>query len=326
MGFAHIPVLLGETLEALVIQPDGTYVDCTAGGGGHSSAIATRLGPDGRLVSLDRDPSAVSAATARIEATLADTPEAERPTWSVTHTPFSGFERVLGSLGLEPGSIDGVLADLGVSSPQLDHADRGFSFSSDGPLDMRMDPTSGPIAAELVATLDERDLADAIFRLADERGSRRIARTLVQARAEAPITTTAQLADLVSKALGGRRGARIHPATKTFQALRLLVNGELDELSVLLEAVPRWLRVGGRFAVITFHSGEDRPVKRRFVDLSKGCVCPPSSPICTCGKKPQMKLIGRKGLVASDAETSANPRSRTARLRVIEKLEGNDEG
>lgn len=326
MAFAHIPVLLGEALEALALDPSGTYVDCTAGGGGHSSGLASRLGPGGRLISLDRDPSAVAAATARIEAALADRPEAERPTWSVVHTPFSGFDRTLRGLGLVPGDVDGVLADLGVSSPQLDRADRGFSFSSDGPLDMRMDPTSGPTAAELIATMDERDLADAIYRLADERGSRRIARTLVATRVEAPIETTAQLADLISRALGGRRGSRIHPATKTFQALRLLVNGELDELSELLDVAPRWIRTGGRFAVITFHSGEDRPVKQRFAELTKGCVCPPSSPICTCGRTPRGKQISRKGLVASADETSANPRARTARLRVIEMLEGNDEG
>jgi len=326
VGFVHVPVLLGEALDALALRPSGTYVDCTAGGGGHSSEIASRLGPGGRLVSLDRDPSAVAAATARIGATLADRPESERPAWSVVHTPFSGFESALRGAGIEPGTVDGVLADLGVSSPQLDRPERGFSFGSDGPLDMRMDPTSGPTAAELLATMDEVEIADAIYRLADERGSRRIARAIVKARAEAPLSTTSELAALVSRAVGGRKGSRIHPATKTFQALRLLVNREPDELSALLDGVLRWLRPGGRLAVITFHSGEDRPVKQRFVELSRGCICPPSSPVCTCDHRPAVKLVTRKGLVASDAETAENPRARTARLRVVEKLETTDEG
>jgi 16S rRNA (cytosine1402-N4)-methyltransferase len=323
--FEHTPVLLSETLEALAVRSDGTYVDCTAGGGGHSAAIASRLGAGGRLLSFDRDPLAVEAAGRRIEATLAEQPVDRRPTFEVLQTPFSAFARVLSHAGLAPGSLDGVLADLGVSSPQLDRAERGFSFGHDGPLDMRMDPTSGPTAAELVATLDEAALADALFRLADERASRRIARFIVAARQQTPITRTGQLASIVSKAVGGRRGSRIHPATRTFQALRLLVNGELDELGVLLDVVPRWLRPGGRFAVITFHSGEDRPVKQRFVALSRGCICPPSSPICTCGRTPQAKLIRRKGYVASAEETARNPRARTARLRVIEVLEPGDE-
>ncbi len=322
-GFVHVPVLVEEVLDALALKAGGTYVDCTAGGGGHSAAIARQLGPDGRLIALDQDPSAVAAASDRIAAAIKELPADARPAWEVVHTPFSGFGHALAARGVEPGEVDGVLADLGVSSPQLDRPERGFSFADDGPLDMRMDPTAAtPTAADLVATLDERALADALYRLADERDSRRIARAIAAARAEGPITTTARLAEVVSDAVGGRRGRRIHPATRTFQALRLLVNREPDELDALLDVVPRWLRrPGGRFAVITFHSGEDRPVKRAFAALSSGCVCPPSAPVCVCGKTPAARRVGGKGWTATAAETDANPRARTARLRVVEMLE-----
>lgn len=317
---AHIPVLLQETIDALRVQPHGLYVDCTVGRAGHSAAIAAQLTAGGRLVCMDRDPDAIAAATHR----FVDPSAGVRV--DIVHAPFSELDRVLESLAIARGSVHGILADLGVSSPQLDRPERGFSFSSDGPLDMRMDTTSGSTAAELVASMPERDLADAIFQLGDERDSRRIARALVRARTEAPIDTTARLAEVVSGAKGGRRGARIHPATKTFQALRILVNDERGELSALLDSAMSWLQVGGRLALITFHSGEDRPVKRRLAELARGCVCPPSAPICICGVQPTVRLIHRKGVVAGPDELARNPRARTARLRIAERLEDVDEG
>lgn len=310
MAFHHVPVLLDEVVQALEPRPDGTYVDCTVGGAGHSWALAERLGPQGRLVAFDRDATAVEVARAR----LAGVP----PRVDVVHAPFSRLGEALAELGLSPGSVDGVLADLGVSSHQIDTAERGFSFQQDGPLDMRMDTSSGPSAADLVASLPEADLADLIYRLGDERRSRAIARAIVGGRTEARLLRTGQLAELVQDAVGGRKGARVHPATRTFQALRMAVNGELDELSALLGQALRWLRVGGRLAVISFHSGEDRPVKRLFHELAS----PPADPADPYGRRPAplVRLPWRRGLVGGAEEIEANPRARSARLRVAEKL------
>lgn len=317
--FVHLPVLLSEVCSALQLRPDSLIVDCTAGGGGHSSEILRQLGPAGRLIALDRDPAAVRAATARLQATAASLGEAA-PSWEVVHSPFSSLGSVLTERGVVPNSIDGLLADLGVSSPQLDVADRGFSFMSDGPLDMRMDTTSGETAAQLVHRLSEYDLADVLFRLGDEKRSRRIARELVRRREEAPFERTSDLASFIEEVLGGRRGSRTHPATKSFQALRMKVNGELDQLDVLLDAGLSWLRPGGRWAVITFHSGEDRPVKRRFTELSRDCICPPAQPVCTCSHRAQLRLPRPWSFAASESELHTNPRARSARLRVAERL------
>jgi 16S rRNA (cytosine1402-N4)-methyltransferase len=318
--FRHTTVLLAEAVDALCVRPDGTYVDCTAGGGGHSAGIAARLGPGGRLVAFDRDAAAVAATRARLDRALSGVPSDERPRIDVVHSPFSRVPSTLLDLGVAPGALDGLLADLGVSSPQLDRPERGFSFGADGPLDMRMDPSTGPTAADLVADLDRRDLSDLIRDFGDERESWRIAGAIVRRRADRPFETTADLAGAVSDAKGGRRGARIHPATKTFQALRIAVNAEIEELDALLAWGPDLLAAGGRWAMITFHSGEDRRVKRRFAELRKGCVCPPSSPICICGRLPSLAVPRGSGTTAGAEEVAFNPRSRSARLRVAERL------
>ncbi len=312
-AFAHAPVLLRETLEALAPPPGGLAVDCTAGGGGHSHALGEAVGPTGRLIALDRDPSAVAAARAR----LADL----QCRWEVVQAPFSELDAVLAGAGVAPGSVDAILADVGVSSHQIDTAERGFSFAADGPLDMRMDPTGGLTAADLVNTLAERELADLIFHLGDERDSRRIARAIVRRRDAQAFARTADLAALIESAVGGRKGARIHPATRSFQALRIAVNGELDELDALLRSALAWLRPGGRLGVITFHSGEDRRVKRWFALLRRDCICEPKGPTCTCGWHPQVRLPSGKGWTAAPDEIAANPRARSARLRVAERLD-----
>ena len=323
--FHHEPVLLWETLEALRPRPEGLYVDCTVGGGGHSSALARLLTAGGRLIALDRDPDAIEAAGAAIEAALADRPPPLRPRFDLVHAPFSRLGAELRGLGVTPGTVDGLMADLGVSSPQLDRPDRGFSFARDGALDMRMDPSTGTSAARLLATIDERELTQLLREAGGERDARRVARAIVRAREAEPIETTGQLASLVERAVGGRRGSRIHPATRTFQALRIQVNDEDGELTSLLDQGLAWLRPGSRWAVITFHSGEDRPVKHRFADLARDCVCPPRDPICTCDAVAQVRLPSPRGVTASSEEIALNPRARSARLRVAERLERADD-
>ncbi len=317
--FQHTPVLLDESIEALALKDGGTYIDVTAGGGGHSSELLRKLGPGGRLLALDRDADAVAAATARLAAVQAELGERCAP-FEVVHAPMSELAAVLEQRGLEDGSIDGILADLGVSSHQLSTASRGFSFAHEGPLDMRMDRSSGCSAADLVNELPESELADIIYRYGDEPKSRRIARAIVRARGAGPITSTGQLAEIVAGAVGGRRGAKLHPATRTFQALRIHLNDEVGELSSLLEAGLRLLRPGGRWAVITFHSGEDRAVKHYFAALARGCTCPSSLPVCVCDGQPQVRLLPRKGIAPGADERTANPRARSARLRVAELL------
>lgn len=323
--FQHEPVLLRETLDALRPRPEGLYVDCTVGGGGHSAAIAARLAAGGRLIALDRDPDAIEAARCTIDAALADRPEPLRPRVDLVHAPFSQLGPELRALGVVPGQVDGLLADLGVSSPQLDRPDRGFSFGRDGALDMRMDPSTGVSAAELLATIEEPELTALLRQGGEARNARRIARSILWARKVRPIDSTAALADIVEKAVGGRRGSRIHPATRTFQALRIRVNDEDGELTALLDQGLAWLRIGGRWAVITFHSGEDRPVKRRFVELARDCVCPPTDPICTCDAMAQVLLPSPRGWTASPDEITRNPRARSARLRLAERLETFDD-
>ena len=317
--FIHRPVLVQEVLDALVLSPGGTYVDCTAGGAGHASEIVRRIGSSGRLIALDRDGDAVKAATERLSGVAAELGDAA-PSWEVVHAPFSRLDSVLSERSVARASIDGILADLGVSSPQLDRPERGFSFGADGPLDMRMDPDQPPSAADLVNQLPEEELARVLYTLGDESQSRRIARVIVQRREDQPFERTADLAAVIEKAKGGRRGARTHPATRSFQALRMKVNEELDELGSLLDSGHRWLRPGGRWVLITFHSGEDRPVKRRFTELSRDCVCPSAQPICTCDHRASLRLPRPWTLTATDDEIAANPRARSARLRIAERL------
>ncbi len=302
----HRPVLLEETLAALAVHPDGVYVDGTAGGGGHSHAIASLL-TTGRLIALDQDPDAVKQATAR----LAGLPA------TVVHTNFRYMDRVLAEQGVH--GVDGILLDIGVSSHQLDEPSRGFSYHADAPLDMRMSQ-EGTTAAELLRELTEQELSDIFFRFGEEKFSRAIARAIVRRRENAPLTTTEELAELVKSAVPAAARRDGHPARRVFQALRIAVNAELDCLSEALDIAFNQLAVGGRLAVITFHSLEDRIVKQRFAEFCKGCCCPPSFPVCVCGRTPAGTLVSRKPVEASQQELDENPRSRSAKLRCIEKL------
>ncbi|MCL2884785.1 MAG: 16S rRNA (cytosine(1402)-N(4))-methyltransferase RsmH [Oscillospiraceae bacterium] len=302
MSTYHTPVLLEETLAALAIDPAGLYVDGTAGGGGHAAAIAARL-TTGRLLALDRDPDAVTAATAW----LAGLPAA------VVQSAYRDMGKALGG-----ERASGILLDLGVSSHQLDTPARGFSYHHDAPLDMRMSQ-SGPLAADLVATLSEDELTDIFRRFGEERFARPIARALVRARADRPIATTLQLADLVAGSVPAAARRDAHPARRVFQALRIAVNDELDDLPPSLRIAFDCLKVGGRLAVISFHSLEDRAVKEVFTSLTKGCTCPPDFPVCVCGHTPAARWVVRSRSPSPQEET-ANPRARSAKLRCIEKL------
>ena len=307
MEFSHVSVLLFEAVGSLNIKKDGVYVDCTAGGGGHSAEILKRL-ENGRLFALDRDPEAIAALKERFKGD-------ERVT--VVRTEFENIRSVLASYGEE--HADGVLADLGVSSHQLDTAERGFSFHSDAPLDMRMSK-QGVSAADLVNTLSERELERIIRTNGEEKFSRSIARAIVRERQKKPVETTLELVEIIKSAMPeAAKRSPGHPARRTFQALRIEVNGELDRLESSLEEMFSSLCVGGRLSVITFHSLEDRIVKRKFASLCTGCTCPPSFPVCVCGKTPRGRLVF-KSVLPGEQELEANPRSRSARLRSIEKL------
>lgn len=307
MDFVHVPVMLHECIDGLNISPDGIYVDGTAGGAGHSSEIAKLLGKNGRLISLDRDPDAVAAATERLAA---------YKNAQVIHSNYSQLREVLDSLEID--KVDGVLMDLGVSSFQLDEGSRGFSYKSDAPLDMRMSK-EGISAADVVNTFSEQQLAKIIFEYGEEKFSRRIASNIVKAREGSPISTTVQLADIVRDSVPQKARREKNPCKKTFQAIRIAVNGELEHLSKGLDDAFYSLRNGGRLAVITFHSLEDRLVKQRFAGWCKGCICPPDFPQCVCGHKPQGKLINRKPIEAKKEELERNNRSRSAKLRIIER-------
>ncbi|MBR6982674.1 MAG: 16S rRNA (cytosine(1402)-N(4))-methyltransferase RsmH [Ruminococcus sp.] len=307
MEFRHIPVLLDECIEGLDIRPDGIYADLTAGGGGHSSAIAAKLSDKGRLIAFDRDPDAVKAASARL---------AEYSNAMVVHSNYSDLRSVLDDLGID--KVDGILMDLGVSSHQLDEESRGFSYHSDAPLDMRMSQT-GMSAADIVNTFSERELADIIFEYGEEKFSRRIASNIIKQREIAPIETTLQLADIIRASVPQKARREKNPCKKTFQAIRIAVNGELDHLSKGLDEAFYSLKPQGRLAVITFHSLEDRLVKQRFAGWCKGCICPPDFPQCVCGHKPQGKLVNRKPIEAIEQELESNNRRRSAKLRIIER-------
>ncbi|MBQ2780673.1 MAG: 16S rRNA (cytosine(1402)-N(4))-methyltransferase RsmH [Clostridia bacterium] len=302
----HRPVLLEQTLSALAVKPDGVYLDGTAGGGGHSFAIASRLAT-GRLIALDQDPDAIKEASRRLEGLPA----------TVVRRNFRHMGDVLDELEID--GVDGILLDIGVSSHQLDTAERGFSYHADAPLDMRMSQ-EGLTAADIVNTWDEQKLAQIFFAFGEEKFSRQIARKIVRQRETAPITTTLELAELISAAVPAAARRDGHPARRVFQALRIAVNSELEALDEALDVAFDRLKVGGRLAIITFHSLEDRLVKVRFNEWRKGCVCPPDFPVCVCGRTPAGQLVLRHPAEATPEELESNPRSRSARLRCIEKL------
>ena len=302
----HRPVLLEQTIDALGIRPDGIYVDGTAGGGGHSHAIASRL-TTGRLIALDQDPDAIAEAGRRLEGLPA----------TLVQTNFMYMDRALDKLGID--KVDGILLDIGVSSHQLDAPERGFSYHHDAPLDMRMSQ-SGTTAADLVATLSEKELADIFWKFGEEKFSRPIANAIVRQRDKSPIETTLQLAELISSAVPAAARRDGHPARRVFQALRIAVNGELDCLSAALDTAFDRLKEGGRLAIITFHSLEDAMVKNRFAEWRQGCVCPKEFPICVCGRTPAAGLVLKKPATATPQELEENPRSRSAKLRCAEKL------
>ena len=308
--FSHRSVLLDECIEGLAIRADGVYVDGTAGGGGHSYHIAEKL-TTGKLIAIDRDASAIAAATARLS------PFSERAT--VYRSNFSEVAEVLDALGVD--RIDGMLLDLGVSSHQLDTAERGFSYQADAPLDMRMDRRSEKTAYTVVNTYSEQELKHILFTYGEEKFSARIARKIVEEREKAPIATTRQLSDLIKSAMpaAAREGGH-HPAKRSFQAIRIEVNGELDAIVPALRSAMVRMNPGGRLAVITFHSLEDRIVKQTFAAMAEGCTCPKSLPICVCGNKPTAKIITKKPILPSQTELDENPRARSAKLRVAEKL------
>lgn len=302
----HVPVLYHEVLELLQPQPNGRFIDGTLGAGGHTEGILRASAPNGRVLVFDRDPEAISFARGRLSkygdrVTYVNANYAEMNTLAPTH----GFTQV-----------SGILLDLGLSSRQLANGQRGFSFQKEGPLDMRYDPSSGPTAADLLNNLSELDLADMMWRYAEVRQSRRIAKLIVDNR---PFSKTTEIAELIAANI--HRKGRIHPATQLFQAVRIAVNRELEAVEQGVEAAIGLLRPGGRLAVISFHSLEDRFVKRFFRDMSRGCICPPQQPVCTCSRQAKLKLVNRKAILASEQEIIDNPRSRSARLRVAEKLQ-----
>ncbi|WP_294586462.1 16S rRNA (cytosine(1402)-N(4))-methyltransferase RsmH [uncultured Ruminococcus sp.] len=302
----HIPVLLSETIESLDIKPDGIYVDCTTGFAGHSSEIAKRL-TTGRLIGFDRDPDAVKAA----EEKLKDYPH------TLINRKFSTFDESLDEIGV--GKVDGVLMDLGVSSYQLDTAERGFSYHNDAPLDMRMSG-EGLSAKDVVNGYDYQSLARIIFEYGEEKFSRSIASKIVKYREQKPIETTMELAEIIKSAVPQKARREKNPCKKTFQAIRIEVNKELEHLNIALDKAFDCLNVGGRLCIITFHSLEDRLVKQRFQSFCKGCICPPDFPQCICGRTPRGKLVNRKPIEAGEKELADNNRSRSAKLRVIEKI------
>lgn len=306
MEFAHIPVLLEQCLDGLDIKPDGIYFDGTCGGAGHSREIAKRL-TTGRLIGIDRDPDAVAVASERLGGLPAQ----------VVRGNYSEIKQIADDLGIS--GADGILLDLGVSSYQLDNAERGFSYHNDAPLDMRMSK-EGTSARDIVNEYSKEQLTKILYEYGEEKFAPRIAETIIKRRSEKPVETTTELADIVRDSIPAKFRRDKNPCKKTFQAIRIAVNCEFDHLDRALDEGFELLKPGGRFCIITFHSLEDRIVKQRFAGWCKGCTCPPDFPVCVCGNKPKGKLVCRKPLEASEEELEANPRSRSAKLRVIEKL------
>jgi len=309
--YGHKPVLLHECLDALAIRPDGVYVDGTLGRAGHSLEIVRRLTAGGRLIGIDRDQTAIDAARERLA------PYLDRVT--LVHSNFDRIGDILAGLHI-PG-VDGMLFDLGVSSPQLDDAARGFSYMHDAPLDMRMDRTASLTARDVVNDWPYEELRRILYDFGEERCAPAIARRIVQAREQAPIETTLQLVDIIKSAMPpAALREKQHPAKRSFQAIRIAVNDELASVDRMIQgAVPR-LNRGGRLAVITFHSLEDRIVKNGFAQFAKGCTCPPDFPVCVCGKTPDIKLVNKKPILPTQQEIDENPRARSAKLRVAEKI------
>lgn len=310
-NFSHVSVLLFECIDALNIRDGYTYVDCTTGGGGHSLEIAKRLGPNSRLICFDRDKDAIAAAKERLKDYL------DKITF--INDNFSGLERVIKEYGID--NLGGVLADLGCSSYQFDTPERGFSYMHDARLDMRMDTDSPLSAYEIVNSYSEEALKRIIYDYGEERFAPRIASAICKSRSEHPITTTHELTEIIKGAIpSAARADGPHPAKRTFQAIRIEVNGELDAITPLIDSAAKNLVPGGRIAVISFHSLEDRLVKQGFKSLLGGCTCPKDFPVCICGRKPVIKEISRKPILPTEEELENNPRSRSAKLRVAEKL------
>ncbi len=307
MDSPHQPVLKQQVLDALRLKTGYCVIDCTVGAGGHAEGIVQAIGPGGQLLGLDADPTALKIAHARLSPFQGSV--------RLVQTNFEHVRRAVAAAGLPPAQA--VLADLGVSSMQLDNPERGFSFTNDGPLDMRMGPGAGQSAAELVNTLPEKALADIIYRYGEERKSRPIAKAIIRAR---PIASTLALAEVVSRAVGGRRKYKIHPATRTFQAIRIAVNDELGALERFLPQAISLLAPGGRLAIISFHSLEDRIVKHYFRQEAKDCLCPPRQPVCTCGHQAAVTVITARPVTAGPIEIQSNPRARSAKLRVVERM------
>ena len=310
MEYTHRSVLLDECIEGLNIKPDGIYLDGTLGRAGHSREIVKRL-TTGRLICVDRDDAALEAAKTRLADWM------DRVT--LVHSNFDKVSDILDDLGLK--GIDGMLFDLGVSSPQLDDGSRGFSYMADAPLDMRMDRSEGLTAADVVNGYDQNELRRILLQYGEERYAPLIAAAIVRYRSEKPIETTLELVDIIKSAMPGKAlREKQHPAKRSFQAIRIAVNDELASVERMIRgAVPK-LNKGGRLAVITFHSLEDRIVKTGMAEFAKGCTCPPSFPVCVCGKTPDVKLVSRKPILPTDQEVEENPRARSAKLRVAEKL------
>ena len=311
-GFTHRPVLVKETLHNLAVRPGGVYIDCTAGEGGHAAAILEAAMPSGRLLGMDLDPQALERARQRLSRF--------EGSHDLARASYSRADELAGLLGYS--RPDGILMDLGISSLQLESPGRGFSIMRDEPLDMRFDPGASITAADVVNGYPAEELAGVIFQYGEEPRSRAISRAIVQSR---PLATTGELAELVARVKGRRRG-RVHPATRTFQALRIEVNGELDNLRAGLAAIMSMVKPGGRLVVISYHSLEDRLVKQTFAREARKCVCPAGTPVCICGHEPTFRTITRKVITPSEGELAANPRSRSARMRATERLSEADSG
>ena len=309
MTFEHVPVLFNEVIDSLNIKADGTYMDGTVGGAGHSSGICERLGEEGHLIAVDRDNVALKTAASRLEKF--------KCAKTFIHANYSDVEKIKA----EVGTVDGILLDLGVSSYQLDTPERGFSYMHDAPMDMRMNEDDVFTASTVVNEYPEAELFRIIKEYGEERWASRIAKFIVKARADAKIETTGQLVEIIKAAIpASARRTGPHPAKRTFQAIRIEVNGELDHLKVAMEKLPELLAPGGRMSVITFHSLEDRIVKDEFNNRVNPCTCPPELPVCVCGKLADVRKITRKPIIASEHELEENPRARSAKLRVIEKI------
>lgn len=305
VGFHHVPVLFNEAIESLQIKPNGIYVDCTSGGGGHSTAIAKRL-LDGRLIAIDRDPEAIETLKERL---------GKFDCVTLVHDNFFNIRQILDNLGID--AVDGILADLGVSSHQLDDPSRGFSFHNDAPLDMRMS-LEGVSAKQVVNTLSQSELQKIIYEYGEEKFAPSISRAIVKAREIAPIETTLELSEIIKSAMPAAAKRDGHPARKTFQAVRIFVNQEIQGLGDAAQSMFDCLKEGGRVSIITFHSLEDRVIKQAFAPLAKGCTCPRNFPVCVCGNKPKAKVF--KAVSPGKQEIGENPRSRSAKLRTAEKL------